>query len=492
MKTAPIVTTVLLLAAGASHASGPEDSVVKVLATLRMPNPIRPWTRQDPIEFGGTGVVIEGKRILTNAHLVVYASEVRVQARRGGRPVDATVEALGPGIDLAVLKLQDESFFDGRPPVPRAPGLPEASAGVAVYGFPIGGSGLSITRGTVSRIVYDAVDVDTAALQVQVDAVINPGNSGGPALVEGRMIGLVYGQDENIGYVLANEEIDAFLEDVRDGRYDGKPRLLDRFQGLENEALRARLGLAADMEGIMVRKPGRDEDCYPVRQGDVLTRIGDHAIDHEGMVRVADNLRLPFPYLLPKLAHSGKVPVGVIREGRELSVDLPVVRGDQRLIRSYAGEPSSYFVCGPRVFSPARAQAVVLYYRADPALAAAHGPLVVRRQDRPRFPGEELVVVTAPLLPHRIAKGYRDPIGQVVRDVNGVAIRNLRHLVEVVRDSREEFLTFRFAGELSEVLVFRRAELERATAEVMAENGIPRRGSADVLAAWDAEAAPAP
>jgi S1-C subfamily serine protease len=477
----------LLPAAGAS-AAAPEDSVVKVYTMMRPPNPIRPWVPQNAAEVGGSGVVIEGKRILTNAHLVAYASAVRVQARRGGNWVEASVEAMGLGIDLAVLKLSDESFFQDRAPLPRAAGLPEVSAGVAVYGYPVGGTGLSITRGVVSRIDYGALDAVTNALQIQVDAVINPGNSGGPVLVEGRMIGLVYGHDENIGYILPNEEVDTFLADVRDGRYDGKPRLLDRFQQLENRALRAKLGLGSGVEGIMVRRPGRDDAAYPLRTWDVITRIGTSAIDNEGMVQVAENLRLPFLYLVPKLAAGGTVPVSVLRDGKEQTVRLPVALGDLNVIRGYSGESPSYFVCGPLVFSPAMAEALPFYYRANPVLALDGSPLATRRYDRARYPEEELVLVTAPMLTDQITKGYSDPFGQVVLDVNGVKIRNLRHLIEVVRDSRDEYLTFRFAGELGETLVFRRQELEAVTDKVMAENGIPRRGSLDVLAVWNTQA----
>ena len=53
-----------------SVAAGPEDSVVRVTSVLRPPSALRPWAKQDPIELGGTGVVIDGKRILTVAHLV--------------------------------------------------------------------------------------------------------------------------------------------------------------------------------------------------------------------------------------------------------------------------------------------------------------------------------------------------------------------------------------------------------------------------------------
>lgn len=91
------------------------------------------------------------------------------------------------------------------------------------------------------------------------------------------------------------------------------------------------------------------------------------------------------------------------------------------------------------------------------------------------------MAVTRPLLSHRVALGYDDPVGQV-ESVNGVTIRNLWHLVQVLRDTREEYVTFRFAEDHVETLVFPRKELEAARAEVMAENGIPRRGSPELMA----------
>jgi S1-C subfamily serine protease len=88
-------------------AAGPEDSVVKVIASVRYPNPVRPWARTQAQEAIGSGVVIEGNKILTNAHLVLYATEVHVQARPGEDKVEAQVEVVGPDIDLALLTIAD-------------------------------------------------------------------------------------------------------------------------------------------------------------------------------------------------------------------------------------------------------------------------------------------------------------------------------------------------------------------------------------------------
>src|SRR4029079_11641756 len=88
------------------------ESVVKISATLRYPNILQPWTKQSPREVSGTGVVIDGKRILTNAHVVLYASQITVESQQSSEKLAATVEAVSPGMDLAILKLDDPSFFE--------------------------------------------------------------------------------------------------------------------------------------------------------------------------------------------------------------------------------------------------------------------------------------------------------------------------------------------------------------------------------------------
>src|SRR3954464_16082004 len=77
-----------------ARAAGTADSVVKVFSQMRLPNPVRPWTKQNPIEVMGSGVVIEKNRILTNAHLVLYADEIFVQGGQGGDRVEAKVTAI--------------------------------------------------------------------------------------------------------------------------------------------------------------------------------------------------------------------------------------------------------------------------------------------------------------------------------------------------------------------------------------------------------------
>ena len=479
--------------AGTDGKSSPlENAVVKIFTTMRGPDPYKPWTKQAPREATGTGIIIEGKRILTNAHVVLYSSQVQVQANQSGDKISASVESIAPGIDLAVLKLEDETFFDTRPPLPRATMLPAVKDAVMVYGFPTGGTSLSITKGIVSRIEFASYNFPTSGLRIQIDAAINPGNSGGPALVGDKMIGLAFsrlGGGDNIGYIIPCEEVDLFLKDVADGHYDGKPTMFDELQTLENPALRAYLKLEKSVEGIIVHEPDGTDASYPLKEWDVITRIGDAKIDNEGMIKLGDGLRVKFRYLIQKIAKDGKVPLTIVRAGKEIAVQLPVAPTRPMLIPTLEGTYPSYFVYGPLVFSPATGIFVggLSGNSAMTALAAASNPLALRRIDKPAFPGEELVVVSSPFLPHKLANNYGNPQARVVASVNGVKIKNLKHLVEVLRDCKDEFIVFEFAGHSGETPVFVRKDLVAATEDILTDNGVRSQGSPDTLAVWNAK-----
>lgn len=470
-------------------ASSVEDSVVKVFATVRNPDVFRPWTKQAPADVTGSGVVIEGKRILTNAHVVLYSNQVQIQANQAGDKIAATVEAVASGIDLAVLKLGDDSFFDSHPPLRRASQLPAIKDPVLVYGYPTGGSSLSITKGIVSRIEFTFYNYPVSGLRIQLDAAINPGNSGGPAVADDRMIGLAFsrlGGAENIGYIIPTEEIDTFLKQAEAGKAYSKPALYDFTQTLENSALRPFLKIDKADTGILILQPDNNEAGYPLRKWDLISKIGTMAVDDQGMIHLGE-LRLDFHYEVQKATGDGKVPVEIVRDGKHIRIEVPVVTGRPQVIPWLAGSYPRYFVYGPIVFSPATGEFVGGFIgntEAVNSLLFDSNPMVTRRADKPAFPGEEIVVVSSPFLPHLLAEGYANPIGHVVSEVNGIKIRNLRHLVEVLRDAQTEFVTFVFAGHGEETLVFPRTRMLGATDEILGDNGIREQGSPDLMEIW--------
>ena len=486
-QSALVVVALLAAAPSLGAESAVRDSVVKVLVTHRYPNLIKPWTKHASKKSSGSGVVIDGRRILTNAHVVRFASQIYIQAFQSDDKVLAKISAIAPGIDLAVLEVEDDSFYDRRPALAMSKSLPNVKDTTNVYGYPLGGDELSITEGIVSRIEFTAYYKETVGLRIQVDAALNPGNSGGPAIVDGHVVGLVFSgirQADNIGYLIPVEEIEIFLEDIEDGHFDGKPQMFDLLQPVENAALRARLGLPENMGGAMVQAPYREEENYPLETWDVITHIGEYALDRESKVLVGDDLRLFFTYLIPRLAKEKTVSLTVWRDRVPIDVLLPVKVSRDIVIRHLKNEYPSYFIYGPMVFSPATQELVGSLGRITTLLSIRASPLISRRADEVAFENEQIVVVTSGLFPHPIIKGYKGAQLQVVDEINGIKIKNLSHLVESLRDNRDPFVVLTFAGRGHETLVFQRSEIFAATDEILEDNGIRYQSSLDLRDVW--------
>lgn len=467
-----------------------ENAVVKVFSTLRRPDPYKPWSKAAPQEITGSGVVIEGKRILTNAHVVGYASQVQIQANQAGDKVGATVVAVARGMDLAVLKLDDESFFDTHPPVPRANHLPDVRDAVFAYGYPTGGSSLSITKGIISRVEFVPYAYGIAGLRIQVDAAINPGNSGGPVIAGDKMVGLAFAtvtNAQNVGYIIPNEEVELFLRDVAAGHYDGKPTLSDEFQTLENPVLRDYLKVPKGVEGVVVQHPFRAGADYPLKEWDVVTHVGDSPIDNQGMVKLSNTLRVRFQYRVQQQAVKGKVALTIVRAGKTMTVQVPVDAKRNLLIPDLDGTYPSYFIYGPIVFSRASGEFLSFFTGNAPvmnSLAFVGSPLVVRRGDVPDAAHEELVVVSSPFFPHKALTGYSSRPGAVIQSINNVPVRSLRQLVALLRDLKDEQVVIRFEQRGSENIVVSRAAMMAATESVLTDNGIRQQGSQDMMDVW--------
>lgn len=188
------------------------------------------------------------------------------------------------------------------------------------------------------------------------------------------------------------------------------------------------------------------------------------------------------------MAKEGKLNLTIIRDGKELALEVPVRSRRDTLIKGLGGKYPSYFVYGPLVFSPVTAEFTSLFDRqpgAYTALLLMGSPLALRRADVPKFPGEELVVVASPLFPHKIAKGYSNPITKVIKSINGIPIKSLKHLVETLRDSKDQYIIIDFDDKASENMVFDRKEIMAATEDILTDNGVRKPMSDDLVKYWD-------
>lgn len=160
------------------------DCVVKVYCTHCSPNYTLPWAMEAQRASTSSGFVIEGRRIITNAHSVEHGVAVFVKRRYSDRKFVAEVVAIGNECDIALLRVADEGFWceegdeEGGFLVPGP--LPKLQDLVAVVGYPSPGNQICVTAGVSSRVeMQQYVHGQGELLAVQIDAAINAGNSGG-------------------------------------------------------------------------------------------------------------------------------------------------------------------------------------------------------------------------------------------------------------------------------------------------------------------------
>ena len=111
----------------------------------------RPWQSKGSESFTGSGCIIEGNRILTNAHVVSDQTFIQVKKYSDPQKYTAKLVAIGHDGDLALLQVDDPEFFKGVTPV-KIGELPNVQDTVHVVGYPTGGDEISVTEGVISRI----------------------------------------------------------------------------------------------------------------------------------------------------------------------------------------------------------------------------------------------------------------------------------------------------------------------------------------------------
>ncbi|MHC5159665.1 MAG: S1C family serine protease, partial [Planctomycetota bacterium] len=170
-----------------------EKSVVMILAVHQEYDFATPWKKGPMGQGVGSGFIIEGNRILTNAHNVANQRYIEVKKQNLAKRYPAQVQFVGHDCDLALVTVADPDFFKDTLPLSFGP-LPQINTTVQTCGFPMGGRQVSLTEGVVSRLETTAYSHSEASrhLVVQTDAAINPGNSGGPVLQDGKVVGVAF------------------------------------------------------------------------------------------------------------------------------------------------------------------------------------------------------------------------------------------------------------------------------------------------------------
>lgn len=459
------------------------EAIVKVYAVYNSPDYYNPWSMKGPRTRTGSGAIIEGNLILTNAHIV--SDETFLQVRRYGETLryQARVFAVLHQGDLALLKVDDPSFFEGVTPLTFGP-LPNTHVEVNVYGFPLGGDTLSITKGIVSRIEHQPyVHSSSYLLAGQIDAAINPGNSGGPVIHEGKIVGVcmqAIPSAQNIGYMVPVPIIKHFLEGIEAGEVKGFPTLGIVLQKMENPDLREYYGLDKKESGVLLTDiiPGSSAHGN-LKKGDILLKIGGYSIANDGTVEFRTNERTWLSYVVQKHQLGDLIQVEVLRDEKKENLSIPLTSTieDHRLVpmEVYDVLPT-YTIFGGFVFSPLSKDLLKIW--GDNWFNTAPKDLVALFQtNMPQVEGEEVILITR-VLPASLNDGYQDISFWIVNGINGKKINNMFELVVELETNTDSFTVLE--NPRGQKIILKTEEARQGLAEILTLYRIPAKSSPDL------------
>ncbi len=454
-------------------------AVVKIYATTQRPDYALPWRTHPPQKSSGSGFVIKGKRILTNAHVVSDARYLEVKRDGDPRRFRATVAFAGHDCDLAILTVEDEHFFKDIRPIEFASKLPSLSQTVTVLGYPMGGQRISLTEGVVSRIdhsSYSHSGIDTH-LALQVDAAINPGNSGGPVFFRDKVVGVAFQgitRADNIGYVIPVPIIQHFLDDVADGHYHGYPELGVLSLDLRNQALVRELGLPRSETGVVVTHvdpfaAARDQ----LIDGDVLLEIDGYDILEDGTV-LLDGEHVHFTELMERKQRGETIAVRIWRAGASLGLAFPLDSApDPFIYRNLYDQRPRYLIVGGLVFAPLSREYLKTFIRN--ASGANQQQLLYVSQYVKRdalYEHHDEFIVLIKQLPHPVNTYSGAFLNGIVSTVNGTPVRDLAAMQAALQDTPDAMHVIGFSGMDDELVL--PVDLVRSTeADILEQYGVP-------------------
>jgi S1-C subfamily serine protease len=469
------------------------QSCVKVFCTAVAPSYMLPWMRGEESHRVGSGfaaILPSGeRRLFTHAQVVENCTLVQVRRAVDAQKFVARVVHVGFDVDIAVLHVDDPSFWEAIPALPLTTALPGIMTEVMAVGFAMGGDELSTTRGVVNRITLGGT---TRELCLQIDATFNPGNAGGPVLgPSGSLIGMSASnsaQAQNEGYIIPMPVIHTFLQNVANAARDGLPyqgRATDcfRLQPLENLALRVQLGLparpgAGEDGGVLVSMLPPDAAAVDVlKEGDVILALDGHPIAADGtavLPEMPDGVRLGMRYLVQRALPGSTLTYLVLRDGQRMELPLLATPRKPRLMPPRQPPPRpQWLVLGGLVFTPLLPDYEAVVPKSH--LQMVHGP--------PSFEGQQVVLLLH-VLQAEINIGCEDICG-VLESFNGVPVRSLRHLYEMSEAARcgpaaSEQLDFLLVT--GELLVIDAPRCWQTEEEIFSMHSIPKRASLTPLA----------
>ncbi|HUF45888.1 MAG TPA: DegQ family serine endoprotease [Aestuariivirgaceae bacterium] len=351
----------------------------------------------------GSGVIVDDSGfIVTNNHVIKGGTDIRI-VLSDKREFEAKVLLNDERTDLAVLKIESGDGLLPTLPLGDSDGL-EVGDLVLAIGNPFG-VGQTVTSGIVSALARTEIGITDYQFFVQTDAAINPGNSGG-ALVDmsGRLVGIntaIFsrsGGSIGIGFAIPVNMVKAVIRSsVATGR------VVRPWSGAEIQEVTVDIAQTLGLDrpvGALVSDLHRLSPLLKagIRRGDVIVALNGKSIDNSR----------EFNYRLATAPVGRTARIAYARGGKRYAADVRLIAPPE---------------------NPPREETLVQGRSPFAGLVVANLSPAVAEELGLRVSAKGVVVLDVRGGPAaRI--GFRK--GDVLVEVNGVAVERVRTLAELV------------------------------------------------------------
>lgn len=281
----------------------------------------------------GSGFIIDASGIvMTNAHVVRDAEEVKVRLADGREFIGTDVKA-DPRTDVAIVRLQDAKDLKALP-LGNSDQM-EIGDWVLAVGSPFGLE-LSVTHGIISAKGRGPGIAEREDF-LQTDAPINPGNSGGPLLnLKGEVIGINTaistrsGGSQGVGFTIPINMARWVADQLTANGVVKRAFLGVSMQPLDH-VLAKKFGVEAG-HGVLVNQivPGSPAAEAKVQAGDVLVELNGQKIANPHQLQgIVEQLAVGKTYPLVVQRDGEKVTLQIT--GREMPNDYSRRMFEERL-----------------------------------------------------------------------------------------------------------------------------------------------------------------
>ncbi len=420
--------------------SGIHNSIVQIYAVNRDPYYLSPWVMFPDMKHRGSGSVINGRRILTSAHVVANNISVEVRKSMESKKYKARVVHISHEADLAILTVDDDTFFSHSESLELG-SLPEINEQVSIYGFP-SGEILTITDGILSQVGHRKyIHSSTRLLAGEVLSEIHSGNSGGPVIMNRKIIGVIMQANKSgdIGHMIPAPVIQHFLSDIEDGKHDGFPDLGLVTQKTESPHRGKKGDNEKEYSGLQVGHVIAGSPAEgKILNGDRILAVNGHAVYNDGTFQFDPFGGIHYLYLVEMNQLGDKIDLTISRSGTisHVAVTLDKTKKDFVLVpgEQYDQKPR-YFIYGGLVFSPLTRNFINQLKIKPEELTSelSHWPTSERKE----------LVVALLVLPDEVNKGYHELSSRIIEEVNGRGFKDFDEFYAMVTKTVEPYVVFK-------------------------------------------------